>query len=264
MDGCVEKLDPAGRMFSDDAFAIVIYVGVANEYRGVFMKFCPNCNEQLPDAAHFCPKCMFQYEEKKSDTGVHTDIQGKTKWAIILVVFMVAILSVGGGSVLKKEMGVQNGNAENEDTDISQIIDGNFRKEAGKLEDSYLDIDCKDMLIEFVEVQKILGEETAGVINDGAFEIHTFNNVEVVVNELGNVQQIMIDYTQGATDKEYGVYGVGSRADLDDVEELLGIPDQEYGKSEYYYRFDRELNPSLHIIFSDDGMIEQLEYYYVR
>lgn len=239
------------------------------------MKFCPNCNEQLPDEAHFCPKCMFQYEKRNIEAEVCTDVQRKFKWNIILAAIMVVLFSAGGVSVLKNEYakesetGMQNGiiknsgSAKNDEADISQIIDENFRTEAENPKDSYLDIDCKDMLMGFAGVREILGEETAEVISDGEFEIHTFDNVEVAVNESGNVQQIMIDYTQGTANKEYGVYGIGSRADFDGVKELLGTPDQEYGKKEFYYRFDRELTPSLHIIFSDDGMIEQLEYYYV-
>ena len=29
------------------------------------MKVCPNCNMELPDEAHFCPRCMFQYEKQE-------------------------------------------------------------------------------------------------------------------------------------------------------------------------------------------------------
>ena len=28
------------------------------------MKVCPNCNMELPDEAHYCPRCMFQYEKQ--------------------------------------------------------------------------------------------------------------------------------------------------------------------------------------------------------
>lgn len=29
------------------------------------MKECPNCSMELPDEAHYCPRCMFQYEKQE-------------------------------------------------------------------------------------------------------------------------------------------------------------------------------------------------------
>ena len=29
------------------------------------MKECPNCSMELPDEAHFCPRCMFHYEKQE-------------------------------------------------------------------------------------------------------------------------------------------------------------------------------------------------------
>ena len=33
--------------------------------RGSKMKECPNCSMELPDEAHYCPRCMFQYEKQE-------------------------------------------------------------------------------------------------------------------------------------------------------------------------------------------------------
>ena len=82
-------------------------------------------------------------------------------------------------------------------------------------------------------------------------------------SESGSYNKIYSTDMNGENKKEYGIYGIAGISDADAVKTILGTPDQEYEK-ELCYRFDREFGLGLNINFSDDGMVEQLEYYYVQ
>ena len=151
-----------------------------------------------------------------------------------------------------------------EELDIPNVINENFRTGENIIYDSEVENDLRDVLGSgVVDIKATLGEETDEMYRENGMDIYTFGMITVAVNQEEVIQDILIDYTVGENKKEYGIYGIAGISDADAVKTILGTPDQEYEK-ELCYRFDREFGLGLNINFSDDGMVEQLEYYYVQ
>lgn len=235
----------------------VVYDKVKPKRIGMKMKICPNCHLELPDEAHFCPRCMFQYpkqeihiKEKKNKTVLWFIFAG-----ILLVGFLAGILLVRNY--------IQN-NAGKKEVDIQSIREQYFDTGEDIEYNSEIENDLRNILgSDFVDVQSVFGEETEAMYQEENMNIHTFGNVTVTVNQDAVIQDVTIDYTVETDIKKYGIYGIDGKSDMDTVKSLLGTPDQDYG-DEFCYRFDRELSPGLNIYFSDTGVVEKLEYYYVQ
>ena len=151
-----------------------------------------------------------------------------------------------------------------EESEIQNIINKNFRTGENIIYDSEVENDLRDVLgREVVDIKSTLGEETDEMYRENGMDIYTLGMLTVAVNQEAVIQDILIDYTAGENKKEYGIYGIDGTSDIGSVKEILGTPDQEY-ENELCYRFDREFSPGLNITFSADGMVEQLEYYYVQ
>lgn len=224
------------------------------------MKKCPNCSMELPDEAHYCPRCMFQYEKQE------IQIKDTHKKHILLwVLGSVLIIGMLIAIPLVKH-GIQSRVNKNhlEESEIQNIINENFRTGENIIYDSEVENDLRDVLgSEVVDIKSTLGEETDEMYRENGRDIYTFGMLTVAVNQEAVIQDILIDYTAGENKKEYGIYGIDGTSDIGSVKEILGTPDQEY-ENELCYRFDREFSPGLNITFSADGMVEQLEYYYVQ
>lgn len=224
------------------------------------MKKCLNCGMELPGEAHYCPRCMFQYEKQE------IQIKDTHKKHILLwVLGSVLIIGMLIAIPLVKH-GIQSGVNKNhlEESEIQNIINENFRTGENIIYDSEVENDLRNVLgSEVVDIKSTLGEETDEMYRENGMDIYTFGMLTVAVNQEKVIQDILIDYTAGENKKEYGIYGIDGTSDVSSIKAILGTPDQEYEK-ELCYRFDREFNPGLNIIFSDDGMVEQLEYYYVQ
>lgn len=215
---------------------------------------------ELPGEAHYCPRCMFQYEKQE------IQIKDTHKKHILLwVLGSVLIIGMLIAIPLVKH-GIQSGVNKNhlEESEIQNIINENFRTGENIIYDSEVENDLRNVLgSEVVDIKSTLGEETDEMYRENGMDIYTFGMLTVAVNQEKVIQDILIDYTAGENKKEYGIYGIDGTSDVSSIKAILGTPDQEYEK-ELCYRFDREFNPGLNIIFSDDGMVEQLEYYYVQ
>lgn len=224
------------------------------------MKKCLNCGMELPGEAHYCPRCMFQYEKQE------IQIKDTHKKHILLwVLGSVLIIGMLIANPLVKH-GIQSRVNKNhlEESEIQNIINENFRTGENIIYDSEVENDLRNVLgSEVVDIKSTLGEETDEMYRENGMDIYTFGMLTVAVNQEKVIQDILIDYTAGENKKEYGIYGIDGTFDVSSIKAILGTPDQEYEK-ELCYRFDREFNPGLNIIFSDDGMVEQLEYYYVQ
>lgn len=215
---------------------------------------------ELPDEAHYCPRCMFQYEKQE----IQIKDRQKKRIPLLLIgsVFMVIVLicTLFVRSIDKNNM---NSNCAGK-LDVQNIIDENFRTGEKSDYDFEVENDLRDVLgSEFVDVKSVLGEETDKMYSENGMYIYTFGMITVTVNQEEIIQDILIDYAVGENKKEYGIYGIDGTSDVGTVKTILGTPDQEYEK-ELCYRFDREFNPGLNITFSDGGMVEQLEYYFVQ
>ena len=215
---------------------------------------------ELPDEAHYCPRCMFQYEKQEiqiKDTHKKHMLLWVTGSVLIIGILIVIPLV---------KFRIQNHVNQNplDESEIQNIINGNFRTDENIIYDSELENDLKDMLgSEFAAVKPTLGEETDETYQENGMDIHTFGMLTVAVNQEEVIQDLLIDYTAGDNKKEYGIYGIDGTSDVNSVKTILGTPDQEYG-NELCYHFDREFSPGLNITFFDDGMVETLEYYYVQ
>lgn len=228
------------------------------------MKICTNCGENLPDSAHFCPKCMHQfdkiefYKEKKHKWK-------KTDWLIILA-FIISYTGIGiyftyTVGIPKFRMDVQTYLLE-EEARARRKYEMAFPSYPASMENDYIDVDCRDMLItDYNTVKSKLGEETEEAYLEGDFEIHTFDNVIVWVNEEGYVWGIQIEYTE-ETDTEYGLFGIGRQAKYYEVREYLGIPVQDFG-DELIYSYYEQVQTSFEITFSQDDTVQELLFYAV-
>lgn len=223
------------------------------------MKECPNCSMELPDEAHYCPRCMFQYE--KQEIQIKDRHRKRTSLLLIGSVFVIGVFICVPFVRSKIQDNMNNNYTE---VDIKKIVNENFRTGENIIYDSEVENDLRDVLgNEFVDMKATLGEETDEMYHENGMDIYTFGMITVAVNQEGVIQDILIDYIVGENKKEYGVYGIAGTSDVGVVKTILGTPDQEY-KKELCYRFDREFGLGLNINFSDDGMVEQLEYYYVQ
>lgn len=224
------------------------------------MKKCPNCSMELPDEAHYCPRCMFRYEKQEIQVK-DTHKKHILLWvlgSVLIIGMLIAILLV--------KHGIQSRVNKNhlEESGIQNIINENFRTGEDIIYDSEVEHDLRDVLgSEFVDIQSTLGEETDKMYRENGMYIYTFGMITVAVNQEEVIQDILIDYTTGENKKEYGVYGIDGTSDIGTVKTILGTPNQEY-ENELCYRFDREFSPGLNITFSADDMVEQLEYYYMQ
>ena len=224
---------------------------------GRTMKLCPNCHLELPDEAHFCPRCMYQYQ--KAEIQVKHKKSRSARWIILVGILGVGLL-VG---ILALRIYLQNHRYKKE-VDYQSIREQYFDTGEKAEYNSAIENDLRDMLgSEFTEVSSVFGEETEEMYQKDSMDIHTFGNVTIAVNQDAVVQEIIIDYTATEDKTGYGIYGIGGESDMDNVKEVLGTPDQDYG-TEFCYRFDRELSPGFNIYFSDSGVVEELEYYYIQ
>lgn len=224
------------------------------------MKKCPNCSMELPDEAHYCPRCMFQYEKQEIQIK-DTHKRHVLLW-VVGSVFIIGMLIV----IPLVKLGIQSRVNKNhlDESEIQNIIHENFRTGENIIYDSEVEYDLRDVLgSELIDMKSTLGEETDEIYHENGMAIHTFGMLTVAVNQEEVIQDLLIDYTAGDNKKEYGIYGINGTSDVSSVKTILGTPDQEY-ENELCYRFDREFSPGLNITFSDEGIVETLEYYYVQ
>ena len=224
------------------------------------MKECPNCSMELPDEAHYCPRCMFQYEKQ--------EIQIKDrhrKHIPLLLIGSVLVIGVFICMPFVRRRIQDNMNSNyTEELDIPNVINENFRTGENIIYDSEVENDLRDVLGSgFVDIKATLGEETDEMYRENGMDIYTFGMLTVAVNQEAAIQDVLIDYTVEENKKEYGIYGIDGTTDIGNVKEMLGTPDQEY-ENELCYQFDREFSPGLNITFTDEGIVETLEYYYVQ
>ena len=224
------------------------------------MKKCPNCNMELPDEAHYCPRCMFQYEKQEIQIK-DTHKRHVLLW-VVGSVFIIGMLIVI--PLVKLEIQSRVNKNHLDESEIQNIIQENFRTDENINYDSEVEYDLRDVLgSELIDIKSTLGEETDEIYHENGMAIHTFGMLTVAVNQEEVIQDLLIDYTAGDNKKEYGIYGINGTSDVSSVKTILGTPDQEY-ENELCYRFDREFSPGLNITFSDEGIVETLEYYYVQ
>ena len=156
------------------------------------MKICPNCNMELPDEAHYCPRCMFQYEKQ--------EIQIKDthkKYILLWVIGSVLIIGMLITIPLVK-LTIQSRVNKNhlDKSEIQNIINENFRTGENIIYDSEVENDLRDVLgSELIDMKSTLGEETDEMYRENGMDIYTFGMLTVAVNQEAAIQDVLIDYT---------------------------------------------------------------------
>ena len=183
------------------------------------MKICPNCNMELPDEAHYCPRCMFQYEKQ--------EIQIKDthkKYILLWVIGSVLIIGMLITIPLVK-LAIQSRVNKNylDKSEIQNIINENFRTGENIIYDSEVEYDLRDVLgSELIDMKSTLGEETDEMYRENGMDIYTFGMLSVAVNQEAAIQDVLIDYTVGENKKEYGIYGIDGTTDIGNVKKCWG------------------------------------------
>lgn len=163
------------------------------------MKECPNCSMELPDEAHYCPRCMFQYEKQ--------EIQVKDRYKKRIPVLLIGSVFVLGVFICMtfvrgRIQDNRNSNYE-EELDIQKTINENFRTGENIIYASEVENDLRDMLgSKLTDMKATLGEETDEMYIENGMDIYTFGMITVAVNQEAVVQDILIDYTVGKNKKE--------------------------------------------------------------
>ena len=178
------------------------------------MKICQNCNMELPDEAHYCPRCMFQYEKQ--------EIQIKDthkKYILLWVIGSVLIIGMLITIPLVK-LAIQSRVNKNhlDKSEIQNIINENFRTGENIIYDSEVEYDLRDVLgSELIDMKSTLGEETDEMYRENGMDIYTFGMLTVAVNQEAAIQDVLIDYTVEENKKEYGIYGIDGTTDIGNV-----------------------------------------------
>lgn len=138
------------------------------------MKICPNCHLELPDEAHFCPRCMFQYP--KQEIHIKEKKNRALLWLILVGILLVGLMT---GFLLVRNYIRQNSGKK--EVDIQSIREQYFDTGEDIEYDSEIKNDLRDILgNEFTDVQSVFGEETEEMYQKDNMDVHTFGNVTVI------------------------------------------------------------------------------------
>lgn len=222
------------------------------------MKNCPKCGLKLPDKAHFCPRCMYEYPRTEI---VQCELkQKKRHGTVITVVVVIAVFLLTVCGIAIKQMAEKN--AVQKEIEKQEQLKQVFRTGEDIPYNDEVIYDLRDCMAEWESVYQKLGEETKEPFAEGEYTVHVYENMEISVDSTGMVQDIYIRYGEGMHKEKYGLYGFCGNTEKDRITEIMGAPEQNYGENEYFYHFDG-LNgaPTLRFLFSDSGAVEEIEYY---
>lgn len=206
------------------------------------MKNCPKCGYELYDGAHFCPKCMYEYPRVEIKM-TPSRSKKKPKYIVVLLLILFATLIVIWGNNTESDFTVSG---ENENQGSTPEI---FMDEQTAIKNEDIEYDFRDDLTTYEEVKERLSVSPI---------------VEFDVDDYGNVVSICLNYENAdeASKKKYGIHGINGETTTDEVIAILGVPEQNYGETEYTYMFRGMAGmPSLIITFDDNGIVQDLLYY---
>lgn len=225
------------------------------------MKNCPNCNLELPNEAHFCPKCMYEYPRVARQRKRIKVIKKKKRVRIIVV--LVIILLVKDFWPLLRLLIPKS--SEKEKTQQNQpSIESTFRTNEMSGENPAILHDFEDVLFTDLDsVSQILGEEIMEAYPSVGSMVHEFESVEIAVSEDDYINSIYIDYLNAKNEivEQYGIHGFNGKTSKEEVKGTLGAPDEIF-EGEWYYEFGGERGmPSLRVVFDENDMVIALQYY---
>ena len=225
------------------------------------MKKCPNCDNDIPSAAHFCPRCMYQYPKQE----FHAQSKTKKNYAWFIVGLLLIIVMIIGVLILIKHSKANQQLEQEQQVHITkeQQMDKMIGKDIPYSDQ--LEKDYRDSLTDYASIKDTFGEETMPIYldeNEGAI-VYTHGNILVYVNGDMNIQKIVIDYKVEGHGR-YGIYGIDNGNTKSEVMKILGPPDRKEeiereSNKWFYYDITHEFT-TLVIQFSVDGRVSALDY----
>ena len=225
------------------------------------MKNCPKCNLELPNEAHFCPRCMYEYPKMARQRKRIKLIKNKKRVRIIAL--LVVLLLLKDFWPLLRLLIPKND--EKKTTQQNQPgIELTFRTNEMSGENPAIIHDFEDVLFtDLASVSQILGDEIEEAYPDGEYMVHEFESIEVEVSQDERVKSIYIDYLDAKDEiiEQYGIHGINGKTSREEVRGRIGSPDQNF-EEEWSYRFDGERGmPTLRVFFDENDMVIALQYY---
>lgn len=225
------------------------------------MKSCPNCNLELPNDAHFCPRCMYEYPRAKRQRERRSPLERKKRFNIIVFFVVIVFLQIFL-PLLRPLIPKNDGNQTIEQSQPG--IDLSFRTNEVSGENPAIIHDFEDVLFTDLDsVSPILGEEIEEAYPDGEYMVHEFESVEIEVSQDEGVKSIYIDYMNARDEviEQFGIHGINGKISREEVRGRIGTPDQNF-EEEWSYRFDGERGmPTLRVFFDENDMVIALQYY---
>lgn len=226
------------------------------------MKVCPKCNLNLPEEAHFCPKCMYRYPRTEL---VSCENKSKSKKRLLVIAsvtivlcIVIAVLGVLGFLWAKSQIQryLTEEQRKEEESNTNHILEENADLYEEVFEDGSdvpykkeITYDMRDCLTDYETVKQSIVENPI---------------LEFDIDEDGIVQSIYIDYRNADEESKnaYGFYGINGLSTRSEVEATLGFPAQNYGGTEYHYKFSGlSGTPNLIIAFDETGTVSEMQYY---
>ena len=225
------------------------------------MKKCPNCSNDIPSEAHFCPRCMYQYPKSE----FHTQPKAKKNYAWLLVALLSILAILIGVLVFVKYSKTNQQPVQGEQ---AQVIQEQPTPKANNKEIPYshhLEQDYRDSLTNYASVKDTFGVETMPIYFDENEEaiVYTHGNIVAYTNGDISVQKIVIDYKVEGHGR-YGIYGIDNANTKNEVLNILGPPEKkeiiEKEQDKWiYYDITHEFT-TLIIQFGADDRVDMLDY----
>lgn len=229
------------------------------------MKNCPKCNLEIPNDAHFCPRCLYEYPRVERQRKKFKFRKKNKKRANILVFLVVILLLNDYWPLVRLLIPKNNDKKTNEQNQPG--IELTFRTNEISLDNPEIIHDFENVLYTDLDsVSQILGEEIEEAYPDGEYMVHEFESVEIEVSQDERVKSIYIDYMNARDEviEQLGIHGVNGKTSREEVKGTLGAPDEIF-EGEWYYEFGGERGmPSLRVVYDENDIVIALQYYTVQ
>lgn len=231
------------------------------------MKYCPECHMELPDAAHFCPRCTYEYPKQEILIPETKAICRKRRVAVLLFIMITAFGVVMLWRFFREDLSVPKKDvAENESPTLEEfqkVIDENFRTGEDIPYNPSIVYELRNALSDYESVRTIFDMEPQDTYEDSYYTYYQFGSA-VLYTKDDEVKQVYVNYSNADyTEKtQYGIYGFNGFSTRQEVYEIMGEPDN-YGEPQWIYRFDGVYEmPILCITFDENDKVKELCLYH--
>lgn len=226
------------------------------------MKYCPECHQELPDEAHFCPRCTYEYPKQDVQMPENKAIFRKGRVAVLLCVLITGIGGILFWTVSREKLAAEE-KKETELEEYQKFVDENFRTGNDIPYNPAILYELRDALGDYESVKAIFDMEPQDTYEDSEYKYYQYGSAILYV-ENDEVKQVYIDYSYAKDEEkaQYGIYGFNGFSTRDEVYKIMGDPDN-YGRPEWIYYFDGLYEmPILYITFDENDNVKQLSLYH--